>query len=118
VSFRQVSLVSLVKLKKARYDGLVHFICCKNYFSSIFRTQKFPKIISKFIGRELKKNKNPDPLKSVSFAMISHVVSDYSFLPFVLDRRKMKLLLLSSLIQFVERHNIKYISEMLNPHEE
>lgn len=50
--------------------------------------------------------------------MMSHVVSDYSFLPFVLDRRKMKLLLLSSLIQFVERHNIKYISEMLNPHEE
>lgn len=49
--------------------------------------------------------------------MISHVVSDYSFLPFVLDRRKMKLLLLSSLIQFVERHNIKYISEMLNAHE-
>lgn len=49
--------------------------------------------------------------------MVSHVVSDCSFLPFMLGRKKVKLLFVSSLMQFVERSNFKYISEMLNPPE-
>lgn len=50
--------------------------------------------------------------------MVSHVVSGCSFLPSMLGRKKVKLLLVSSLMQFVERSNFKYVSEMLNPHEE